>query len=55
MVISVFQVQIKTRIDKYKLNPDDLLYVLSIDRQGCNYEEIQKHWRIITKEKEVDI
>lgn len=38
-----------------KLKPDDLLYVLSIDRLGRNYEEIQKQWRIITKEKNVDV
>lgn len=38
-----------------KLKPGDLLYVLSIDRLGRNYEEIQKQWRIITKEKNVDI
>lgn len=38
-----------------KLNSGDLLYVLSIDRLGRNYEEIQKQWRIITKEKCVDI
>lgn len=33
----------------------DLLYVLSIDRLGRNYEEIQKQWRILTKEIGVDI
>lgn len=38
-----------------KLKPSDLLYVLSIDRLGRNYEEIQKQWRIITKEKNVDV
>lgn len=38
-----------------KLKPDDLLYVLSIDHLGRNYEEIQKQWRIITKEKNVDV
>lgn len=32
-----------------------MLYILSIDRLGRNYEEIQKQWRIITKEKNVDI
>lgn len=37
------------------LKPLDLLYILSIDRLGRNYEEIQKQWRIITKEKNVDI
>ena len=32
-----------------------MLCILSIDRLGRNYEEIQKQWRIITKEKNVDI
>ncbi len=38
-----------------KLKPDDLLYIKSIDRLGRNYEEIQNQWRILTKEKGVDI
>jgi len=38
-----------------KLRSGDLLYVLSIDRLGRNYEEIQDQWRILTKEKKVDI
>lgn len=38
-----------------KLNSGDLLYIPSIDRLGRNYEEIQNQWRIITKEKDVDI
>ena len=38
-----------------KLKEDDLLYVKSIDRLGRNYEEIQQQWRVITKEKHVDI
>lgn len=38
-----------------KMNHGDLLYILSIDRLGRNYEEIQKQWRVITKEKNVDI
>lgn len=37
------------------LKPGDLLYIKSIDRLGRNYEEIQNQWRIITKEKGVDI
>lgn len=37
------------------MKPNDLLYVLSIDRLGRNYEEIQNQWRILTKEKKVDI
>ena len=38
-----------------KLRPSDLLYLTSIDRLGRNYEEIQNQWRILTKEKGVDI
>lgn len=38
-----------------KLKKDDLLYIKSIDRLGRNYEEIQIQWRILTKEKVVDI
>ncbi|MCI9120824.1 MAG: recombinase family protein [Oscillibacter sp.] len=38
-----------------RLQPDDLLYVKSIDRLGRNYEEILEQWRILTKEKRVDI
>ncbi len=38
-----------------KLKPDDLLYIKSIDRLGRNYEEIQNQWRLLTKEKGVDI
>jgi len=38
-----------------KLKPDDLLCIKSIDRLGRNYEEIQNQWRILTKEKRIDI
>ena len=38
-----------------KLRPNDLVYVKSIDRLGRNYKEILEQWRILTKEKEVDI
>jgi len=38
-----------------KLKKDDLLYVKSIDRLGRSYEEIQNQWRVLTKEKGVDI
>ena len=38
-----------------RLRSGDLLYVLSIDRLGRNYEEIQNQWRLLTKEKGVDI
>lgn len=33
-----------------RLREGDLLYVLSIDRLGRNYEEIQQQWRYLTKE-----
>ena len=38
-----------------KLKPDDLLYIKSIDRLGRNYTEILEQWRILTKEKKIDI
>lgn len=38
-----------------KLKPGDVLYVKSIDRLGRNYKDIQEEWRILTKEKNVDI
>ena len=37
------------------LKKNDLLYIKSIDRLGRNYEEILDQWRILTKEKAVDI
>ena len=37
------------------LKKDDLLYIKSIDRLGRNYKEILEQWRILTKEKGVDI
>ena len=37
------------------LKKGDVLYLLSIDRLGRNYEEIQNQWKILTKEKGVDI
>lgn len=38
-----------------RLKKDDLLYIKSIDRLGRNYREILEQWRILTKEKQVDI
>lgn len=38
-----------------KLRKDDLLYIKSIDRLGRNYEEILHQWRILTKDKGIDI
>lgn len=38
-----------------KLKSGDLLYVLSIDRLGRNYEDILAGWRVLTKEIGADI
>ena len=38
-----------------KLKTDDLLYIKSIDRLGRNYQAIIEQWRLLTKEKNVDI
>ena len=32
-----------------------MLYILSIDRLGRNYEEIQNQWRFLTKDIGIDI
>ena len=37
------------------LEPGDLLYILSIDRLGRNYREIQEQWRMLTHTKGIDI
>ena len=38
-----------------KLRPGDLLYVLSIDRLGRSYGEIQDQWRALTKDIGADV
>jgi DNA invertase Pin-like site-specific DNA recombinase len=38
-----------------KLQSGDILYIKSIDRLGRNYYEILNQWRILTKERGVDI
>lgn len=38
-----------------RLQEDDVIYIKSIDRLGRNYEEILEQWRILTKERKVDI
>lgn len=38
-----------------RLQTGDILYILSIDRLGRNYEEIQAQWRRLTKEIGIDI
>lgn len=38
-----------------RLKSGDLLCITSIDRLGRNYEEIQQQWRILTRDRKVDI
>ena len=38
-----------------KLKPKDVLYVLSIDRLGRNYNEIQSEWKELTKNLGIEI
>ena len=38
-----------------EMSAGDVLHIMSIDRLGRNYEEIQEQWRILTKEMGVDI
>ena len=38
-----------------RLKRDDVLYIKSIDRLGRNYREILEQWRVLTKEKRVNI
>ncbi|MDR1245994.1 MAG: recombinase family protein, partial [Clostridiales Family XIII bacterium] len=38
-----------------KLKPGDLIYIKSIDRLGRNYDEIQRQWRVLTKERGIDV
>lgn len=38
-----------------KMKKGDTLVIKSIDRLGRNYDEIIEQWRVITKEKEVNI
>lgn len=38
-----------------RLRAGDTLYIASIDRLGRNYNEIIEQWRIITKEKGVEV
>ena len=37
------------------LKEGDLLYIVSIDRLGWNYDEILEQWRLLTKIKKIDI
>lgn len=38
-----------------RMKKDDLLYIKSIDRLGRNYTEILEQWRLLTKQRSVDI
>ena len=38
-----------------RMRKKDVLIIQSIDRLGRNYEEILEQWRILTKEKKIDI
>ncbi len=38
-----------------RLRPGDVLYILSIDRLGRNYDEILEQWHVIVKKKQADI
>jgi DNA invertase Pin-like site-specific DNA recombinase len=38
-----------------RLRTGDLVHIKSIDRLGRNYDEIQNQWRILTKDRGIDI
>ena len=38
-----------------KLSPGDVLFIKSIDRLGRNYSEVLEQWKVITKDKGVDV
>ena len=38
-----------------RLRPGDVLYVKSIDRLGRSYREIQEQWKLLTKDRSVDL
>lgn len=38
-----------------RLKQGDVLYIKSIDRLGRNYKEIIEQWRLLTKEKGIDV
>ena len=38
-----------------KMRKKDILVIQSIDRLGRNYEEILEQWRILTRERQIDI
>ena len=38
-----------------KVKENDLIYIKSIDRLGRNYDEILEQWKVLTKDKRVDL
>ena len=38
-----------------KLNPEDMLFVVSLDHLGKNCDEVKKHWEAITKDCNCDL
>lgn len=38
-----------------KIKKNDSLYITSIDRLGRNYKEILEQWRVLTKERGINI
>ena len=38
-----------------RIKKNDLLYIKSIDRPGRNYADILEQWRMLTKDKGIDI
>ncbi len=38
-----------------KVREGDLIYIKSIDRLGRNYGEVLEQWKVITKDKGVDL
>lgn len=38
-----------------RMQEGDILYIMSIDRLGRNYDEIREQWRILTKVKRINI
>ena len=38
-----------------RVKPGDTVYILSIDRLGRNYHDVQEQWRVLTKEKGADV
>lgn len=48
-------IELTTRNCVENLKPGDVLFIKSIDRLGRNYNMVLDEWRILTKEKGIDI